>query len=119
MDELSSDFPFVSPSDVIDIINVAESYIEKAAVQHGKFTSIKSNEIDYMLKRELFLTVPNSKSADENLREVFKNSTQAEVNAVLNEDNLDKDKYVKMHNILCDKCADKDICLEVFRTANK
>ena len=119
MDELSSDFPFVSPSDVIDIINVAESYIEKAAVQHGKFTSIKSNEIDYMLKRELFLTVPNSKSADENLREAFKNSTQAEVDAVLNEDNLDKDKYVKMHNILCDKCADKDICLEVFRTAKK
>lgn len=119
MDELSSDFPFISPSDVIDTINMAESYIEKVAVQHGKFTNIKSSEIDYMLKRELFLTVPSSKSADENLRAVFKNSTQAEVDAALNEDNLDKDKYVKTHNILCDKCADKDICLEVFRTAKK
>ncbi len=50
---------------------------------------------------------------------VFKNSTQAEIDDVLSEENLDQDKYRRSHNILCEKCADKDICLEVFRSIKK
>lgn len=118
MDELTFDFPFMNRSDKIDAINMAEGYIEKKAVFHGKFTHIKDKETDYMLKRENFLSVPSSK-ADQAFSEIFKNSTQAEVDHTLSDENLNQDKYRKSYNILCDKCADKDICLEIFRTSRK
>lgn len=119
MDELTFDFPFINRSDKIDAINMAEDYIEKKAVFHGKFTNIKDKEIDYMLKRENFLSVPSGKVADQAFREVFKNATQDEVDRTLSDENLNQDKYRKSYNILCDKCADKDICLEIFRTSRK
>jgi hypothetical protein len=119
MDELSFDFPFINQSDKIDVINIAEDYIENKSVFHGKFTSIKDKEIDYMIKRENFLALPNSKTADEVFRDVFKNATQAEVDDTLSEEKLDQDQYRKSYNMLCEKCADKDICLEVFRAFKK
>ena len=119
MDELSFDFPFINQSDKIDVINMAEDYIENKSVFHGKFTSIKDKEIDYMIKRENFLALPNSKTADEVFRDVFKNATQAEVDDTLSEEKLDQDQYRKSYNMLCEKCADKDICLEVFRAFKK
>ena len=119
MDELSFDFPFVNQSDKIDVINMAEDYIEKKSVFHGKFASIKDKEIDYMIIRENFLTLPSGKMTDETFQDVFKNATQAEVDDTLSEEKLDQDKYRRSYNILCEKCADKDICLEVFRTFKK
>lgn len=119
MDELTFDFPFINRSDKIDAINMAEDYIKKKAVFHGKFTNIKDKEIDYMLKRENFLSVPSGKVADQAFCEVFKNATQDEVDHTLSDANLNQDKYRKSYNILCDKCADKDICLEIFRTSRK
>ena len=119
MDELTSDFPFMNRSDRIDSINMAEDYIEKQAVFRGKFTSIKDKEIDYMLKRENFLSVPSGKAADQAFVEVFKNSTQAEVDNTLSQENLDQEKYRRSRNMLCDKCAEKDICLELFKTIGK
>ncbi len=119
MDELTFDFPFMNRSEKIDAINMAEDYLEKKAVLHGKFTSIKNKDIDYMLKRENFLSVPSSKAANEAFSEVFKNSTQAEVEHTLSDENLNQDKYRRSYNSLCDKCADKDICLEIFRTSRK
>ena len=53
------------------------------------------------------------------MRDVFKSATQAEVDSILSEENLDHDKYHRTRNMLCEKCADKDICLEVFRTIKK
>ena len=119
MDELSSDFPFVNQSDILDIVNLAASYIEQYAVNRGKFISIRTNEIEYMIKRESFLSVPSGKAVDGRLKEVFKNATQAEVDAHLSEECLEKDKYLKTHSSLCKKCAVKDICLETFRRAKK
>lgn len=119
MDELISDFPFVVQLDVIDTIKLAENYIEKFALIYGKFASIKSNETDFMLKRELFLSVPSSGHEDEAFKAIFKNATQTEVDNILSERNLDKDRYFKTRNVLCEKCAEKDICLEIFRTAKK
>ena len=119
MDELSSDFPFINRSDKIDIINMVEDYIEKNSVFHGKFMSIKSKEIDYMLKREIFLSLPANRTTDEAFRDVFKNATQAEVDEVLSEEKLDRDNYRRSYNIICEKCAEKDICLEVFKTYKK
>ncbi|MCM1187988.1 MAG: hypothetical protein NC541_01675 [bacterium] len=119
MDELAYDFPFLNRSEKVDVINMAENYIEQHAVFCGKFTNIKAGEVDYMVKRENFLSLPNSKTADIAFREVFKNATQAEVDSVLSEENLEQDKYRRSRNSLCDKCADKDICLEVFRSIRK
>lgn len=119
IDELSSDFPFINRSDRIDIINMVEDYIEKNSVFHGKFKSIKAKEMDYMLKREYFLSLPASRTADEAFRDVFKNATQAEVDEALSEEKLDRNNYRRSYNIICEKCAEKDICLEVFRTYKK
>lgn len=119
MDELSSDFPFINRSDKIDIINIVEDYIEKNSVFHGKFMSIKNKEMDYMLKREIFLSLPANRTTDEAFRDVFKNATQAEVDEVLSEEKLDRDNYRRSYNIICEKCAEKDICLEVFKTYKK
>ena len=119
MDELSSDFPFINRSDKIDIINMVEDYIEKNSVFHGKFMSIKNKEMDYMLKREIFLSLPANRTTDEAFRDVFKNATQAEVDEVLSEEKLDRDNYRRSYNIICEKCAEKDICLEVFKTYKK
>ena len=116
MDELSFDFPFINRSDRIDIINIADNYIENTSVFHGKFASIKDKEIDYMLKREMFLSLPTSKAVDEALRDVFKNATQTEVDDALSERELDQEKFRKTYNSLCERCADKDICLEIFRS---
>ncbi len=119
MDELSHDFPFINRSEKIDAINMAEDYIEGHAVFRGRFADIKAREVDYMVKRENFLSLPNSKTADAAMRDVFKSATQAEVDSILSEENLDHDKYHRTRNMLCEKCADKDICLEVFRTIKK
>lgn len=119
MDELAFDFPFMNHSDMIDAINMAEDYIEKQAIFRGKFISIKDKENDYMRKREDFLSVPSSKMTDPPYIDVFKNSSQAEVNCTLSQENLDQEKYRKSYNILCDKCAEKDICLEIFRMIRK
>lgn len=119
MDELAYDFPFINRSNKIDVINAAEDYIEGHAIFRGKFVNIKAEEVDFMVKRENFLSLPSSKTADKAFREVFKNATQEEVDSILNEENLDQDKYQKSRNMLCEKCADKDICLEVFRNIRK
>ena len=103
----------------MDTIGLAYDYIEKNVVLNGKFTKLQSKEYDYMLKRELFLSVPIGKKANEKDKEIFKPSTQAEVDASLNSEKLSRDKYVKRINSLCDKCADKDICLEIFRRKKK
>ena len=114
MDELAYDFPFINHSDKIDAINKAADYIEEHATFRGRFANIKSGEIDYMVKRENFLSVPTS--SDESFKEVFKNATQSEVDYTLNEENLDQEKYQRARNMLCEKCSEKDICLEVFKS---
>lgn len=119
MDELAVDFPFVNQLDIADTISLAFDYLEKYAVSNGKFTKLQSKEYDYMLKREIFLFVPTGKNADEKEKEIFKPATQTEVDASLNGEKLSQEKYLKRLNSLCDKCADKDICLEIFRTKKK
>lgn len=118
MDELAIDFPFINQLDITDTINLAFDYLEKYAVLNGKFTKLQPKEYDYMLKREIFLSVPIGKNADEKEKEIFKPSTQAEVDASLSGEKLSQEKYLKRRNSLCNKCADKDICLEIFKTKN-
>lgn len=119
MEELSDDFPFINQLDIADTISAAFDYLEKYAVINGKFTKLQAKEYDYMLKREIFLSVPIGKNADEKEKVIFKPSTQDEVDAVLSSENLSKEKYSKSLNSLCEKCAEKDICLEIFRTKKK
>lgn len=119
MEILASDFPFINRLDMVDTVSVAIDYCEKYAVNNGKFTSLQSKEYDYMIKRESFLYVPIGKGAGETNKEIFKNATQSEVDDALCDEKLSKDKYYRRLNALCEKCADKDICLEVFRVKKK
>lgn len=119
MELLALDFPFINQLDVIDTIIVASDYIEKQAVNHGEFTRLQCKEYHYMIKRENFLYVPIGKGANENDKEIFKNATQSEVDDVLCDEELCKDRYHRRLNNLCEKCADKDICLELFKAKKK
>lgn len=116
MDELESDFPFVNSLDSIDVVNTAMEYIEKHAVSGGSFTTLRNREEDYMHEREIFLYVPIGKRVNPDINEIFKNSTQLEVNSQLDIDSLASERYYKRRNILCEKCADKDICLEIYKS---
>ena len=116
IDNLIDCFPFVTHAEVIDILGTVENYLARRAVIHGKFNVIKENEIDYMIKRELFLTVPSARNLDDESENPFRNATQVEVDNELNCDNLSKCRYHRSLNSLCEKCAVKDICLEIYRS---
>lgn len=119
LESLSRDFPFMNQLNLVDTVSSAADYIEKQAVNNGKFTKLKNKEFDYMIKRENFLYVPIGKRANDNDKEIFKNATQLEVDNTLTDENLSKDKYYRKLNTLCEKCTEKDICLEVFRIKKK
>lgn len=72
MEELIGDFPFITHLDVLDVINDTLAYLERSAGKYGKFSAIKDSDIDYMIKREEFLSIPLKKNADSEYQEVFK-----------------------------------------------
>lgn len=69
-----------------------------------------------MIKREIFLTAKLGKNARLDEKEVFKNSTQNEVNSELNEKTLNEMTYRRNLNTLCANCSEKNICLESFKS---
>ena len=119
MDDLVSDFPFVNQLDIADIINVSLDYIEKRALINGTFTTIQDTHSDYMRKRELFLSVPAGKNSSDEEKEIFKNSTQQEVDRDLSSESLEKERFRKNINKLCDKCSEKEVCLEMYKARKK
>ena len=76
---------------------------------------IREKETDYMIKRENFLTAKLGKNASLDEKEVFKNSTQGEVDSELSEKTLNEMSYRRKLNTLCANCSEKDICLESFK----
>ena len=116
MDELKDKFVFINHADSIDIVRNALTYLKKFALYNGKFMNIKEKEIDHMVKREDFLTTKISKDSALDEKKIFKNSTQQEVDEILNEERLNDVTFRKTLNVLCATCSEKDICLESFKT---
>lgn len=116
MDDLKEKFVFINYAEAIDIVRTAFAYIEKYALFNGKFMNLKEKEFDHMIKREDFLTAKINTASKVDTKEIFKNSTQQEVNATLNENTLLETAYKKMLNPLCSTCSEKDICLESFKS---
>lgn len=116
MDELRDKLLFVNHADAIDIVRTALAYLEKYSLYNGKFMLIGEKETDYMIKREIFLTAKLGKNASLDEREVFKNSTQSEVDSELSEKTLNEMSYRRNLNTLCVNCSEKDICLEIFKS---
>ncbi|KAF5032625.1 hypothetical protein DSECCO2_615310 [anaerobic digester metagenome] len=119
MEELKGDFPFITHIDVVDVINGTNEYLERTAAKYGKFFALKSRDFEDMTMREEFLSIPNGRNADSSYQEVFKLSTQDEVNNALAEDKLQGEKFYKNLNGLCEKCADKDVCIEMYGVKKK
>lgn len=119
LEEIMLDYPFINHLDKTDTIELAADYIENRVVKNGKFACLQDRDFEYMHKREYFLSVPIGRNSDNKQGEIFKSSTQDEVNATLNEEHLDKDKYFRRLNSLCEKCADKNICLEIFKVKKR
>lgn len=116
MDDLKEKFVFINYAEAIDIVRTAFAYIEKYALFNGKFMNLKEKDFDHMIKREDFLTAKINTASKVDTKEIFKNSTQQEVNAILNENTLLEVAYKKMLNPLCSTCSEKDICLESFKS---
>ena len=116
MDELKENFVFIDNAEAIDIVRSVCIYIQKYALFNGKFMKLKEKDFDHMIKREDFLTTKINTASKVDTKEIFKNSTQQEVNATLNENTLFEVAYRKMLNPLCSTCSEKDICLEFFKS---
>lgn len=116
MDELKENFVFIDNAEAIDIVRSVCIYIQKYALFNGKFMKLKEKDFDHMIKREDFLTTKINTASKVDTKEIFKNSTQQEVNATLNENTLFEVDYRKMLNPLCSTCSEKDICLEFFKS---
>ena len=116
MDELKDKFLFINNADSIDIVKTALAYLEKYALYNGKFMMIRAKEIDYMMKREIFLVAKLAKNANPDEPDIFKNSTQGEVDSELNASSLKDMSYRRSLNVLCPNCSERDVCLESFKT---
>ena len=116
MEELKENFVFIDNAEAIDIVRSVCIYIQKYALFNGKFMKLKEKDFDHMIKREDFLTTKINTASKVDTKEIFKNSTQQEVNATLNENTLFEVAYRKMLNPLCSTCSEKDICLEFFKS---
>lgn len=115
IEELESDFPFVNQLDTTDLVNQTAKFIEKQIIHNGSFDSLKRKDQEYMLLRENFLGVPFSKKMNPELSEIFSKATQEEINLVLNEKSLSEQNLYAKRNIFCDKCANKDLCLQMYK----
>lgn len=115
MEDLKTKFGFVNYAETVDIVKSAEEYLEKYALYHGKFVQIKEEQMVHMAKRENFLATKLAGSLRAHEGEIFKDSTQEEVDHALSRENLSDEKYRKVLNSLCSNCSEKDICLESFR----
>ena len=102
---------FALNSELMDITNNAADYIKKNV--RGRFSALNENQRTYMIKRELFLAA--SMQNENRSKEVFKDSTQYEVDQTLSDDNLKKEYYLRNVSELCESCSIKDICLENYR----
>lgn len=114
LNELSDDFPFIGHIEQADAVRAAMDYLDQRIVRCGKFPVIKSTDDEYMILREEFLSIPTRGKYSEKYKEIFKPSTQEEVNACLTEERLAHEKYLKTLNVLCDQCADREICIEPY-----
>ncbi|MCX4271449.1 MAG: hypothetical protein OSJ71_04225 [Acetatifactor sp.] len=115
LEDLKPKFGFVNYAETWDIIKSAREYLEKYALYHGRFVQIREEQMDHMTKRENFLATKLAGNLTAHEGEIFKNSTQEEIDHTLNKENLSDEKYRKVLNSLCGNCSEKDICLESFR----
>lgn len=115
LDDLKTKFAFVNYAETLDIIESSMEYLEKYAVYHGKFVQIREEQKDHMIKREIFLSTKLTGSLKTHEAEIFKDSTQDEIDHALSKESLNNEKYKKTLNSLCINCSEKDICLESFR----
>lgn len=115
LEDLKTKFGFVNYAETVDIVKSAEEYLEKYALYYGKFVQIKEEQMVHMAKRENFLATKLAGSLRAHEGEIFKDSTQEEVDHALSRENLSDEKYRKVLNSLCSNCSEKDICLESFR----
>lgn len=115
MDDLKSKFSFANHAEYIDVVKNTMAYLEKNVVNYERFKSMTEKDNDYMRKREVFLAAKLPETNDAMSNDIFKCSTQSEVNDALGGEKLQKEEYYTSINSLCQGCSEKDVCLELFR----
>ena len=67
-----------------------------------------------MTQCEEFLKLPKENDLNKELQEILKNSRKEEINHFLNDENSNKTYFKRKVNWLCDYCAEKEVCIEIY-----
>ena len=112
-------FQFLNESELTDIKSNAKSAIKHQALNDGKlkqFPRVTERDEEMMRKKEEFIYLHLENEQEENvLYGKFNNLTNAEKREFTS-DKLKEEKYNYSVNIWCQWCAEREICLEYYKS---
>lgn len=118
-DELKRYFKFLNESELIDIKMNVKNSLQHQILQNGKlrlFPRVNPQDEEYMIIKEEFIYRQLKNDKDENvLQGKFGALSEKEKDAYLSE-GLKEERYVPSVNIWCQWCADREICLEYYKS---
>ena len=113
-DYIKSYFPFVDDLDIHDIRKKINASLKKKFAKYRRFKSLNDKDHVYMTQCEEFLKLPKENDLNKELQEILKNSRKEEINHFLNDENSNKTYFKRKVNWLCDYCAEKEVCIEIY-----
>lgn len=119
MDELEDEFPFISQMDCIDVVNEAQYYVSRYAAKTGKFPVLRPADYEFMTMREEFLKIPTRKDDDTEFQKIFDRFSQNDVDYMFSNIDFEGERFRKTFNRLCDSCADKEVCIDIYSVKRK
>ena len=112
-------FQFLNESELTDIKSNAKGAIKHQALKDGKlkqFPKVDDRDDEMMRKKEEFIYLHLENEQEENvLLGKFNNLTNAEKREFTS-DRLKEAKYNRSVNIWCQWCAEREICLEYYKS---
>ncbi len=118
-DRLGRYFKFVIDSERMDIISSARNYIKSAVLKNGqikKFPKIDKTDEERMKKKEVFLLLRLENEEGKNILAGKFEMSHREQDRLLSPEQLKNEVYEKNRDLWCQWCANREICLESYRT---
>lgn len=119
--KLARYFRFAIHSEQLDIIRNAKEYIKKYILKDSslrQFPEINNTDEDRMRKREEFLQLKIEDDDKQNIMLGKFNTNPNERKILLAYQTLLTEKYAKSPNKWCQWCAEREICLEGYKSGN-
>lgn len=119
--KLARYFRFAIHSEQLDIIRNAKGYIKSFVLNNSslkQFPAIDNTDEDRMRKREEFLQLRIEDDEKQNIMLGKFSMNRNEMNRLLSYQTLCTEKYAKSPNKWCQWCAEREICLEGYKSGN-